>query len=423
MASHLAKRPRTDAGPSSATHPQQHEPMLAPTMTTPQSSSADSHEVPAQASQPSSAPENMPLHEALAYIDPYDKTPHDLYLILIYAAAAHPDVAEMMNRFACTHRDRIVLQREMRALPGAMGAEAQFVPMLPRPPPGRPGRPHGPARPKEVVEAEKAEKAARIAARKEAQEAKKAGVVRHKVNIPAKDKSFTYLVRQTEKELGWTGKYDDSGPKQYWSQKKKRQHWHSKAVDVEANVTWMQEQLLQNMTDRERRARNGVVVDVSTFGTKKNALVAMKGIIHTILVDTGEIGAQLRENWFSMFLDKFKKAVDLLSPEEPAMLRNDRKWIKELRSLMRVVEAKGLTKEVFEGMLTSFALDTTIEADSSSDEDEGSDVSDSVDGSEDSSEEDSHGALTGGRFLEQVRFEHFDDSEAESFEEDNSEIG
>lgn len=363
----------------------------------------------------------MPLHEALAYIDPYDKTPHDLYLVLIYAAAAHSDVAEMMDRFACTHRDRIVLQREMRALPGAMGLEAQFVPMLPRPPPGRPGRP--PTRPKEVIEAEKAEKEARVAARKEAQEARKAGAVPRKVNIPAKDKNFTYLVRQTEEDLGWTGKYDDSGPKQHWSQKKKRQHWHSKAVEVEANVTWMQEQLLQNMADRERRARNGVVVDVATFGTKKNALVAMKGIIHTILVDTGEIGAQLRENWFSMFLDKFKKAVDLLSPEELAMLRNDRNWIKELRSLIRVVKAKGLTEEAFEEVLTSFPPGTTIEVDSSSDEDEGSDVSDSVDGSEDSSEEDSDGALTGGRFLEPVHFEHFDDSEGESFEEENSEIG
>lgn len=364
----------------------------------------------------------MPIHEALAYIDPYDKTPHDLYLVLIYAAAAHSDVAEMMDRFACTHRDRIVLQREMRELPGAMGSEALFVPVLPRPPPGRVGRPHGPARPKEVVEAEKAEKAARIAARKEAQEARKAGTMR-KVNIPAKDKSFTYLVRQTEEELGWTGKYDDSGPKQNWSQKKKRQHWHGKAVDVEANVTWMQEQLLQSMSDRERRARNGVIVDVATSGTKKNALVAMKGIIFTILVDTGEIGAQLRQNWFSKFLDKFKKAVDLLSPDEIAMLRTDRKWIKELGSLIRAVKAKGLAEEALEEIHTSFALGTTVEADSTSDEDEGWDVSESVDGSEDSSEEDSDEALTGGRFLEQARFECFDDSEAESFEEDNSEIG
>ncbi|KAG6359342.1 hypothetical protein INS49_012863 [Diaporthe citri] len=397
--------------------------MLAPTMTTPQSSSADSHEVPAQASQPSSAPENMPLHEALAYIDPDDKTPHDLYLVLIYAAAAHSDVAEMVDRFACTHRDRIVLQREMRELPGAMGSVAQFVPVLPRPPPGRPGRPHGPARPKEVIEAEKAEKAARIAARKEAQGARKAGAVRRKVNIPAKDRSFTYLVRQMEEELGWTGKYDDSGPKQYWSQKKKRQHWHSKAVDVEANVAWMQEQLLQNMTDRERRARNGVVVDVATFGTKKNALFAMKGIINTILVDTGEIGAQLRENWFSTFLGRFKKALDLLSPEELAMLRSDGKWVKELGLLIRAVKAKGLTEEVLEEILMSFAPGTAVEADSSSDEEEGSSGSDSSNGSGDSSDEDSDGALTGGRFLEQVHFEHFDASEAESFEEESSEIG
>lgn len=365
----------------------------------------------------------MPLHEALAYIDPYDKTPHDLYLVLIYAAAAHSDVAEMMDRFACTHRDRILLQREMRELPASMGSEAQFVPMLPRPPPTRPGRPHGPARPKEVIEAEKAEKAARIAARKEAQEARKAGVVPRKVNIPEKDRSFTYLVRQTEEELGWTGKYDESGPKQHWSQRKKRQHWHSRAMDVQANVTWMQEQLLQNMTDRERRTRRAVVVDVATFGTKKNALLAMKGIIHAILVDTGEIGTQLRENSVSVFLDNLRKAVDLLSPEELAMLKNDRKWTKELRSLMHAIKAKGFTEEVFEEILTRFAPGATIEVDSSGDEDERSDGSESVDGSEDSCGDDSNGALTGGRFLEHVHFERFDGSEAESFEEDNSEIG
>lgn len=56
-------------------------------------------------------------------------------------------------------------------------------------------------------------------------------------------------------------------------------------------------------------------------------------IIHTILVDMGDIGAQLREKWFSVFLGSLKNAVDLLSPEESATLRNDRKWIKELRSL------------------------------------------------------------------------------------------
>lgn len=365
----------------------------------------------------------MPLHEALAYIDPYDKTPHDLYLILIYAAAAHSDVAEMMDRFACTHRDRIVLQREMRELPAAMGSVAQFVPVLPRPPPARRGRPHGPARPKEVIEGERAEKAARIAARKEAQEAKKSGAARRKVNTPAKDKSFTYLVHQTEEELGWTGKYDDSGPEENWSQRKKRQYWHNKAVDVEANVAWMQKQLLEKMTDRERRAGKRMVVDVATFGTKKNALVAMQSIIHTILVDTGEIGAQLRQNWFSMFLGRFKSAVGLLSPEELAMLRNDRKWIKELRSLIRAVKAEGLTEEAFEETLTNFAPGTMIESDSSSEEDEGSDLSDSVDMSEDSSEEDPNGALTGGGFLEHAHFERFDVSEAESFEEENSEIG
>jgi hypothetical protein len=358
----------------------------------------------------------MPVHEALEYIDPDDKTPHDLYLVLIYAAAAHSDVAEMMDRFACVHRDRIVLQREMYELPATTGSVARSVPVLPKPPPTRPGRPHGPARPKEVIEAEKAEKAAGRAARKEAQAAQR------KVNVPAKDKSFAYLVRQTEEELGRTGKYDKTGPKQNRSQKKSRQYWQEKAVEVKANVTWLMEQILQNMT--ERRPRQGVVVDVATFGTKKNGLVAMKDIIRTILVDTGELGKQLRVNWFSAFLDKFKRAVDLLSPEESAMLRQDREWSKELRSLAAALGAKGLTEEALKDVLTEVTPGATLEIDSSSDEDEESDGSVSLNGSEEISTNESDGALVGGQFFEQVHFEQCSGSEAdsESSEEESSEI-
>lgn len=373
----------------------------------------------------------MPVHEALQYIDPDDKTPRDLYLVLMYAAAAHSDVAEMMDRFACVHRDRILLQREMRELPVTTGSVAQFVPMLPKPPPTRPGRPHGPARPKEVIEAEKAEKAARRAARKEAQAA------RRKLNVPSKgkraskpvkDKSFAYLVRQTEEELGRTGKYDKNGPKQNWSEKNKRKYWQDKAIEVKAHVTWLQEQILQNMADRERRQIQGVAVDVATFGTKKNGLVAMKDIIRTILVDTGELGKQLRENWSSALLDNFKKAVGLLNPEESAMLRQDREWNKELRSLAAALGAKGLTEEILEDVLTEFAPGATIEMDSSSDEDEESDGSVSLDGSEEISTNESDGGLVGGQFLEQVHFEPCSESEAdsessESSGEESSEIG
>lgn len=137
-------------------------------------------------------------------------------------------------------------------------------------------------------------------------------------------------------------------------------------------------------------------------------------IIHTILIDMGDIGAQLR--WFSVFLGGFKNAVDLPSPEELAMLGNDRKWIKELRLLIRAFKARGLIEEAFEEILTSFCPGTTILSHSSSEEDEGPDVSDNF------FDEDSDGALTGGGFLEHVRLEHFDVSEVESFEE-NSEIG
>lgn len=426
MASHPAKRRRTEPGPSSAGHAQQSDPSLAPTVTTPQSSPAESHATPIQPPRPLSVPENMtmPVHEALDYIDPDEKTPHDLYLVLIYAAAAHSDVAEMMDRFACVHKDRIILQREMRELPATTGSTAQFVPVLPKPPRVRPGRPHGPARPKEVIEAGKAEKAARRAARLEARAA-----LPPKVNTPAKekrpkppaqDKDFTYVVRQAEVELGRTGKYDKTGPKQNWSQKKKRQYWQEKAVEVKAHVLWLQQQILQNITDRERRSVKGVAVDAVTFGTKKNGLVAMKDLLRTILVDTGELGRQLRVKWFSEFLEKFEKAILLLRPEESAMLRQDREWTKGLRSLAATLRVNGLKEGVLADVLSETTPGPAIEIDSSSDEDE---ALDSLDGSDEISTNESDEALVGGRFLEQVHFERDSDSEAESSEEESSDIG
>lgn len=371
----------------------------------------------------------MPVHEALEFIDPHENTPHDLYLVLIYAAAAHSDVAEMMDRFACVHRDRIVLQREMRELPATTGSTAQFVPVLPKSPRVRPGRPRGPARPKEVIEAEKAEKAARRAARLEARAARppKANnpAKEKRPKPPAQDKDFTYLVRRAEVELGRTGKYDDdkTGPKQNWSQKKKRQFWQEKAVEVKAHMMWLQEQILQNMTDRERRHKKGVVVGSVTFGTKKNGLVAMKDLLRTILVDNGELGRQLRVNWFSEFLDKFKKAICLLRPEESAILREDRAWNKDLRSLAAVLRAKELRGEELDDVLTQVAPGATIDIESSSDEDEDEDSFVSLDGSDESSTDETDGSLVGGRFLEQFQFERCSDSEAESSQEENSDIG
>ncbi|POS70885.1 hypothetical protein DHEL01_v210724 [Diaporthe helianthi] len=435
MASQPAKRRRTEPGPSVAGRAQQSDPLLAPrtTTTTPQpSSSAESHATPTtQPPRPLAVPENMtmPVHEALEYIDPHENTPHDLYLVLIYAAAAHSDVAEMMDRFACVHRDRIILQREMRELPARMGATAQFVPVMPKPPRARPGRPHGPARPKEVIEAEKAEKAARRAARLEARAARPP-----KVNVPPKekrpkppvqDKDFTYLVRRAEVELGRTGKYDNdkTGPKQSWSQKKKREYWQGKAVEVKAHMVWLQEHILQNMTDRERRYKQAVVVDAVTFGTKKNGLVAMKDLLRTILVDSGELARQLRTNWFSEFLDKFKKAIGLLRPEESAILRQDGEWNKDLRSLAAVLRAKGLPGEGLDDVLTEIAPGATIEIDSSSDSDEDDDSNGlvSLDRSDETSTDETDGSLVGGRFLEQVHFEGSSDSEAESSQEESSE--
>ncbi|KAG8168550.1 hypothetical protein KVR01_001299 [Diaporthe batatas] len=432
MASHPAKRRRTEPGPSHAGHAQLSDPSPAPAarVTAPHSSPAEPHATPTRPPRPLSVPENMtmPVHEALEYIDPHDSTPHDLYLVLIYAAAAHSDVAEMMDRFACVHRDRVLLQREMRELPATTGSTAQFVPVLPKPPRVRPGRPHGPARPKEVIEAEKADKAARKAARLEARAARPP-----KVNNPARekrpkpsvqDKDFTYLVRRAEVELGSNGKYDDDKTvlRQDWSQKNKRQYWQEKAVEVKAHMMWLQEQILQNMTDRERRQKQGVIVDAATFGTKKNGLVAMKDLLRTILVDTGELGRQLRVKWFSEFLEKFKQAICLLKPEESAALRQDREWSKELRSLTAVLRERGFTEEGLDGVLTQIAPDATIEINSSSDDGEDSDVLVSLNGSDEDSTYETDESLVGGRFLEQVHFERCSESEAESSEEETSDI-
>lgn len=305
----------------------------------------------------------MAIHEALAILDPTEQTPHDIYAILTYAAAAHPDVGQMIDRFASTHRSRVIGEQQQRDAAAAMGAEPRLVPMIPAPAPvsrkRRTGRPHGSyTRPKEVIEAERAAMEAKRAAwkaRREARQAQKVAEARKK-RESAKDKDFTYLVRRAEEELGRTGKYDNEmKPKPTSSRAKRKQMWLNKATGVKDTLIWMMKQLTKEMFDDTRSNGTGVVVIEVTYGTKKNALVAMREIIHAVIVDGTEVGMHLRENWLAEFEDTFGKAVKVLSDEELATLGNDKKWVKDLKALINIMRRHELGDETLKEILSIFA--------------------------------------------------------------------
>lgn len=305
----------------------------------------------------------MAIHQALAILDPTEQTPHDIYAILTYAAAAHPDVGQMIDRFASTHRSRVIGEQQQRDAAAAMGAEPRLVPMIPAPAPvsrkRRTGRPHGSyTRPKEVIEAERAAMEAKRAAwkaRREARQAQKVAEARKK-RESAKDKDFTYLVRRAEEELGRTGKYDNEmKPKPTSSRAKRKQMWLNKATGVKDTLIWMMKQLTKEMFDDTRSNGTGVVVIEVTYGTKKNALVAMREIIHAVIVDATEIGMHLRENWLAEFEDTFGKAVKVLSDEELATLGNDKKWVKDLKALINTMRRHELGDETLKEILSMVA--------------------------------------------------------------------
>lgn len=366
----------------------------------------------------------MPIHEALQHLDPHDQTPHDLYGILIYSAAAHPDVAQLMDRLARRRKDMFAPEREMNEQRVAMRLEPHFVPVIPfTPQTRRPGRPHGAARPKEVIEAEKAAKAAKRAereasraARKESQQKKQAEAARRKLDKAVKDKDFTSLVSRVKEELRCA---EENSPKRQWSRKKQTQHRQNKAVEVETKLNWYQAQILQDMVEPERQVgtSEGVALHHVTFGTKKNALFSMKEIMSLVSSVKGHVGAHLRGDWFAGKLEQFKTAVNLLSPEESAMLRKDKKWIKELRSLVTAFRAKGIMTEASEEILLWIDIGAMAGAGSSDEEDGGSDGSDRSDESEESLEE-SLERLEGASVVDQVReevsSEQSDDPELES---------
>ncbi|ROV88976.1 hypothetical protein VMCG_10134 [Cytospora schulzeri] len=344
---------------------------------------------------------SMAIHEALAILDPTEQTPHDMYAIITYAAAAHPDVAQMMDRFARSNHSRMIGEQHQREAAASTGTEPRLVPIIPAPAPitrkRRTGRPHGSyTRPKEVIEAERVAMEARRAAWKasrEARQAQKAAETRKK-RESAKNKDFTYLVRRAEEELGWTGKHNN-GIKPTWSKAKKKQSWLYKATDVKDSLMWMMNQLLKEMSNSTRLIGTGAVVLEVTYGTKKNALVAMKEIIHAVLVDTSEIGTHLRGKWFSGFEDTLKKAMRLLSQGELATLISDKKWIKDLKALRNIMREQELgdetLKEIFPMVASTVGDGEDLrneESEESVDEDEGASDDEGGSGDESSVEED-----------------------------------
>jgi len=107
---------------------------------------------------------------------------------------------------------------------------------------------------------------------------------------PGQDKTFDYLVRKAEEELGWTGKYDEESiPKLKYSRaalRKEVSFWHNKATGVKDNLKWMQRQLINELAIKE-----------ASFGTKRNAIIASFQILRAIVIDKGEMGRNLREFW------------------------------------------------------------------------------------------------------------------------------
>lgn len=375
----------------------------------------------------------MAIHEALEILDPTEQTPHDMYAILTYAAAAHPDVAQMMDRFARFHRSRVLGEQRQREEAAAMGVEPRLI-TIPAPAPlpkkRRTGRPHGSyTRPKEVIEAERASKEARraeIRAAREARRARKTAEARKKKES-AKDKDFAYLVRRAEEELGWTGKYDNEvkpkpKPKPASSSAKKKKDWYYyKATDVKDSLMWMMKQLLREMSDSTRMVRSGSVIIQATYGTKKNALFAMSGIIHAVLVDASDIGTHLRESWFAGLEDAFEKAVRLLSIGELATLRKDKRWINDLRELLRIVREQKLEektlKDIF-SMVVSTAGNGGSEGPEG--EDEGMSDEESSPGVESSEEEDADGDSE-DESPEEEELSDEESSEEETSDEESSE--
>ncbi|CAN8105083.1 unnamed protein product [Discula destructiva] len=281
----------------------------------------------------------MTLHEALEILDPFNSTPHDIYSILAYASVAHPDVGQMLDRFARIQRDATIAELERIREYTEAARATQLAAAAPMP------APNGLEKPQALVEMEEKARVLRqaeLAAQKEKRaaraEARKRKTVLLSTSKPGKDKDFAYLVRKAEEELGWTGKYEqERDPKPKYSRaalRKEVSFWHNKATDVRDNLKWMQKQLIQELEFTN-----------SGFGTKRNATIASMEILRAIVIDKGEIGANLREFWFDSLAANFKKAISLLTQDERRLIREHApkgKVVKDLKKLIQLLKDQKL---------------------------------------------------------------------------------
>lgn len=323
----------------------------------------------------------MTLHEALEIIDPTSQTPHDLYVILVYAAAAHTDVAEMLDKFARSARQRAAdCQMELQAQgqgffvpiedsaddtnvsPAAGHARTAAKPKSNAAATNTKGR-RGNYRPKSSItpddeDPEKVERRRQRelkAARARERRAQKLASTAVK---PGEDKDLNYLVRKAEEELGWTGKWlmEETGKPKYsrMAIRKDVSYWYNQTIGVRDNLKWMQRQLLREMG-----------MDSATFGTRRNALTAMREILHAVVVDTSEIGVNLREHWFESLQENFRKAMAMLSYGELARLRESDggKWVRDHQRFLKLIQTKELPDKIMKEILLMVDKDASDDFD------------------------------------------------------------
>lgn len=185
---------------------------------------------------------------------------------------------------------------------------------------------------------------------------------------------------------------------------------------------WMLKQLLKEMSDSTRLIGTGVLVVKATYGTKRNALVAVRDIIHAVLVDTSEIGMHLRENWFSGIEDTLKQAVRLLGTQELATLAKDRKWAHDLMALLEAVNKQKLGDETLKEILLIVAPTASDEEDCDTEENEGSEDDDEDDdGDENEEDEDEDEIGFDEEFSTEELSEEDETSEKEETSDENPE--
>lgn len=264
----------------------------------------------------------MSPHRPLEILDPTCRAPHDLYVILALLGGGSSGRSADAGQIRKVRAPALGHPAPSRFEPGRLEMPASFQAkehraLLPR---------TASPRPKEFTDQEKKDRAAAWKAEKEAKAARsrerKAKMLASSVVKPGQDKDFAHLVYKAQEELGRYGQVKDHD--------RAPEYWFHKAVAVRDKLRWMQEQLIKEMRQ-----------DCVLFGTRRNALVAMREIMRAIVTDEMEIGENLRELWFDAMLNNFKKAIAPMTYGELDKLRQEGngKWVRHMKRLIK--EARG----------------------------------------------------------------------------------